>query len=59
MRQAITGLSNRLEEAGFTRVQIGAALVGVGAGLVAAHAGRAWALEVLESAKNAAAPRHS
>jgi hypothetical protein len=59
LKQAITGLANRLSDTGFYGSQIGAAMVGIGAILVCNHAGRAWALDVLESAKDAVAPRQS
>ena len=44
----------RLEAEGFTRTQVGAAMIGVGSGVVMAHQGRARLLQVLEGTMNAA-----
>lgn len=43
-----------LESEGFTRTQVGAAMIGVGSGVVMAHQGRARLLQVLEGTMKAA-----
>jgi len=54
LQEALLGFVDGMETHGFTRSQIGAAMVGVGAGVVGAHLGIPRLLDVLEGARKAA-----
>lgn len=42
-----------LEDEGYTRAEVGASMVGIGGGIVAAHLGIQKGVDVLESARDA------
>lgn len=55
LRRSIQALVDNLDEDGFDRAHVGAAMVGIGAALVSAHTGHANCLQVLAAAGQASA----
>lgn len=57
IRQALVSFLDGMEQRGFSRGAVGAAMLGYGTGVVRQHRGMAWALECLDMTKAAIGTR--